>query len=480
MITTDQSGLKIFLIYIFGFIFLTLFIYLGIPFFFDYKSSKLDLEKKIFKRFSLNLQSTSEAKYNIFPSPRLHLSNVQILNFTENSDKIGVAKKVVLKVPFKKLINLKSLDFNSIKIINAVVEVKTSEFTSLTQYLNKMINEKPIEIKKSKVNILDKKNLLFSFDLDKVNIKGKKLNNKLSANGKLFNTRLKINYQRKDSDNELFKNVKIGLPDIGLNLKLSINPDENNNNYGTARMFFPSNKIFFDYMLSDKNLNIKNSKIINDYFKGQLYGDLFFFPYSLFDIKLKIDFLKFKNLLDDRRFLRNTNLISQLVPFNKKINGNLNIDINKIVSSSNIINAAKANLEFRNKALMVKQIRLDMNKIGNINLKGKILEQKKKKLFVFNSKIDLKNSQNFYSRFLIPEKNRIELVPINLLGKIDLESYKFDFNEISFENKSELKKMKLEDVQFLQENINEIFSQNSLNNVLKYSNLRKIIQSFFN
>ena len=31
----------------------------------------------------------------------------------------------------------------------------------------------------------------------------------------------------------------------------------------------------------------------------------------------------------------------------------------------------------------------------------------------------------------------------------------------------------------LQERINEIFSQNSLNNILKYSNLRKIIQSFF-
>ncbi len=32
----------------------------------------------------------------------------------------------------------------------------------------------------------------------------------------------------------------------------------------------------------------------------------------------------------------------------------------------------------------------------------------------------------------------------------------------------------------LQEKINDIFSQNSLNNILKYSNLRKIIQSFFN
>ena len=75
MIISNQPGLKTFVIYVFSFIFLTLFIYLGIPFFFDYKSNKLDLEKKIFTRFGLNLNLTTEAKYNIFPSPRLNFEN---------------------------------------------------------------------------------------------------------------------------------------------------------------------------------------------------------------------------------------------------------------------------------------------------------------------------------------------------------------------------------------------------------------------
>ena len=120
-----------------------------------------------------------------------------------------------------------------------------------------------------------------------------------------------------------------------------------------------------------------------------------------------------------------------------------------------------------------------MNKIGNIKLNGKILQQKKKKQFIFNTRINLDNSKIFYSRFLIPKKNRIDLVPINLLGKIDLETYKINLGQVYFENEQDKKDLDEDKLLLLQKKINEIFSQNSLNNILKYSNLRKIIQSFF-
>ena len=98
MIIFKQTGLKSFITYVFSFIFLTLFIYLGIPYFFKYENNKSDLEKKIFKNFGLNLNLTSKAKYNIFPSPRLNLKNVEILSFSENSNNVGSAKKVIIKI----------------------------------------------------------------------------------------------------------------------------------------------------------------------------------------------------------------------------------------------------------------------------------------------------------------------------------------------------------------------------------------------
>jgi len=481
MIRTNQPGLKSFVFYVFSFIFLTLFIYLGIPFFFDYKNNQSDLEKKIFENFDLNLSFTSKVKYNIFPSPRLNLKNVEILSFLENSENIGSAKKVILKIPFKKLVSLKKLDFASIELIDSVINIKTTEINNLKNYLNDKAREKPIQLTKSKINLLDKTKLLFDIDIKKLRISGKRLFNKLDLKGRIFDTKIKINYQNKNFNKNSEKNMEIWLPEIGLNSKLSINPDKKGNETTSGRIsvFFPGNQIYLDYILRNKIFNISSSRLKNNYFKGQLFGDLILFPFSTFDLKLDIDFLKFKNILNSK-FVINNKFLNQLIPFNKKINGNIIINVDKIASSSNIINSGNANLEFKNSVLIVREFKLIINKIGNIKLKGKIFQQKKKKVFIFSTKIDLGNPGIFYSRFLIPKTNRIDLVPINLLGEIDLKSFKIKLDKIYFENGLNQKELNEDKLFFLQERINEIFSQNSLNNILKYSNLRKIIQSFFN
>ena len=481
MIRINQPGLRSFVFYAFSFIFLTLFIYLGIPFFFDYKNNQSDLEKKIFENFDLNLSFTSKVKYNIFPSPRLNLKNVEILSFSESFKNIGSVKKIILKIPFKRLVSLKKIDFDSIELIDAVINIETSEINNFKNYLNDKAREKPIQLTKSKINLLDKTKLLFNIDIEKLRISGKGLFNKLDLRGRIFNTKIKINYQNKNFNKNSEKNVEIWLPEIGLNSKLSINPDKKNNEtiYGKVNIFFPGNQIYLDYILRNKIFNISNSRLTNNYFKGQLFGDLILFPFSTFDLKLDIDLLKFKNILNSR-FINNNKFLSQLIPLNKKVNGNIIVNVDKIASSSNVINSGNANLEFKNSVLIVKEFKLIINKIGNIKLAGKIFKQKKKKVFIFNSKINLDNPEIFYSRFLIPKKNRIDLVPINLIGKINLESYEIKLDKIYLENELNRKELDEDKLFFLQERINEIFSQNSLNNILKYSNLRKIIQSFFN
>jgi len=481
MIRINQTGLKSFVFYVSSFVLLTLFIYLGIPFFFDYKNNQSDLERKIFENFDLNLSITSKVKYNIFPSPRLNLKDVEILGFSESSKNIGSVKKVILKIPFKRLVSLKKLDFDSIELIDAAINIKISEINNFKNYLNNRVREKPIQLTKSKINLLNKTKLLFNIDIKKLRISGKSLFNKLDLKGRIFDTKIEINYQNKNFNKNSEKNVEIWLPEIGLNSKLSINPDKKNNEtiYGRASIFFPSNQIYLDYILRNKIFNISSSRLTNNYFKGRLFGDLILFPFSTFDLKLDIDLLKFKNILNSR-FINNNKFLSQLIPINKKINGNIIINVDKVVSSSNIINSGNANLEFKNSVLIVKEIKLFINKIGNIKFAGKIFQQKKKKVFIFNTKINLDNPKIFYSRFLIPKKNRIDLVPINLLGKINLESYEVKLDKIYLENALNQKELDEDKLFFIQERINEIFSQSSLNNILKYSNLRKIIQSFFN
>jgi hypothetical protein len=481
MIRINQPGLKSFVFYVFSFIFLTLFIYLGIPFFFDYKNNQSDLKKKIFENFDLNLSFTSKIKYNIFPSPRLNLKNVEILSFSESSKKIGSVKKIILKIPFKRLVSLKKLDFDSIELVDAVINIKTSEINNFKNYLNNRVREKSIQITKSKINLLDKTKLLFNIDIKKLLISDNSLFNKLDLKGRIFDTKIEVNYQNKNFNKNSEKNVEIWFPELGLNSKLSIKPDKKNNEtiYGRVSFFFPTNQIYLDYILRNKIFNISSSRLTNNYFKGQLFGDLILFPFSTFDLKLNINLLKFKNILNSR-LINNNKFLSRLIPFNKKINGNIIINVDEIASSSNIINSSNAKLEFKNSVLIVKEIKLIINKIGNIKLAGKIFQQKKKKVFIFDTKINLDNHEIFYSRFLIPKKSRIDLVPISLHGKIDLESYEIKLDKIYLENALIQEELDEDKLFFIQERINEIFSQNSLNNILKYSNLRKIIQSFFN
>ncbi|MAH02957.1 MAG: hypothetical protein CMI70_04170 [Candidatus Pelagibacter sp.] len=481
MVRINQTGLKSFVFYVSSFILLTLFIYLGIPFFFDYKNNQSDLERKIFENFDLNLSITSRVKYNIFPSPRLNLKDVEILGFSESSKNIGSVKKVILKIPFKRLVSLKKLDFDSIELIDAAINIKISEINNFKKYLNNRVREKPIQLTKSKINLLNKTKLFFNIDIKKLRISGKNLFNKLDLKGRIFDTKIEINYQNKNFNKNSEKNVEIWFPEIGLNSKLSINPDKKNNEtiYGRVSVFFPSNQIYLDYILRNKIFNISSSRLTNNYFKGRLFGDLILFPFSTFDLKLDIDLLKFKNILNSR-FINNNKFLSQLIPINKKINGNIIINVDKVASTSNIINSGNANLEFKNSVLIVKEINLIINKIGNIKFAGKIFQQKKKKVFIFNTKINLDNPEIFYSRFLIQKKNRIDLAPINLLGKINLESNEVKLDKIYLENALNQEELDEDKLFFIQERINEIFSQSSLNNIFKYSNLRKIIQSFFN
>ena len=71
-------------------------------------------------------------------------------------------------------------------------------------------------------------------------------------------------------------------------------------------------------------------------------------------------------------------------------------------------------------------------------------------------------------------------MPINIHGKFNLVSHKIKLDKVYFDKESGQIELEKNKILFLQDRINEIFSQNSINNVLKYSNLRKIIQSFFN
>ena len=476
MIKLKEPGFRSFITYIFGFIFFTLFIYLSIPFFFNYEKNKLVIEKKIYKNFGLNIKLNEKVKYNFFPSPRLNLYSTEILNFSDDSEKFGSAEKLVLRIPFNQLTSLGSWNFNSADLIESNINIKISEINNFQNYLNNFSHQKPIQLMNSEINLLNKEDLLFKINVKKMNITKKNLVSKLNLKGKIFDTKLKASYQSKSINSKPTSNVAIGLPEIGLSLKSSINVNQENKKilYGRTSISFPRNKLYFDYELKDNVLSISSSSLINNYLKGRISGDIIFSPFFDFQLTSDIELLKFKNILNSQ-VIRNRGFLSKFLPIDKKINGVLSLNIKKIKSSANIINKGNVILQFRNGTIIVEKTNLNINKIGNISISGKIDEQKGKKSFLFNAGIDLENEKAFYSRFLVPKKDRINLKPISIIGKINMKSYEINVSQVKVGG------AKINDNKLLKINnkINEIVNEGTINDTLKYSNLRKIMQSFF-
>ena len=170
------------------------------------------------------------------------------------------------------------------------------------------------------------------------------------------------------------------------------------------------------------------------------------------------------------------NFLKKIIPFNDKINGKLNIKISKIKSNSKIINKGKVGLEFQNGNLIINKADLNINKIGSIEILGKIFKQKKSKIFSFKSKVAIDKPKIFYSRFLIPEEQRKEITKAEAIGKINLNNFEITFDQITYGDNYRLKQPELKN--FFSK-INSFISKNLSIDLLNKSNFSSLVRIFF-
>ena len=457
-----------------GFIGVILLIYLSVPFFFDYEKNRQVIEKKILHNFGLNIKAKDKTKYSFLPSPRINLYNAEIFSFSGGQNKIGSAEKITLRIPFKKLVNLQKLNFYSVELFNAKINVKSSAIKDFYKYIKNDKHKNPIQFTKSKINFLNKEKLVLSLDIKKLDILNEDLINKIRFTGEAFNSEIKIEYQHSNLNKRPTSIVTISFPEIGIRLNSNINFDKKDKiYYGKTRVLYPKNQFYFEHKLKKKVLSIYNSNIVNNSFKGELLGEVALMPFFFFDLKLNINNFGFTKFFNNT-FKKNENFLAKFIPFNKKINGNLKINIEEIKSSSRIISSANTSLEFKNGDVITKEIVLNFNKFGTTKIVGKILEQKNKKIFYFDSIINITNPKIFYSRFLIPKRKRTIIKPIKLIGNINLNTYAVALEKLYYNEQLDNELM-LD----LNEIINNSISQNTRKNFFDQSNLRKIVQFLF-
>ena len=187
----------------------------------------------------------------------------------------------------------------------------------------------------------------------------------------------------------------------------------------------------FDY--KEDQLKFKNISLRNSFLDGKLSGEVKFLPYFNFDLSLDLNGLNF-----NRFYALITNLSEkskkELFKIDRKINGKLNLDVNKIYSKYDLIKSFESEIKFSNGNIFIDKMLFNLNKLGAADISGIVKNDGKFSNFVFENNIFFDNQKYFYTKFGIYNKKEISS-NFFISGSFDLENLVMRFNEISDEKK---------------------------------------------
>ena len=437
-----QIDLKSFktIIVIYSLIF-SIFLFLSIPGLYNYKNYHEKIKKETYSSFKLKLDNITEVKYRFVPKPHILIEEAN-LNFDKGTNN-NFAKLQNIKM-YISIMDLYKKDKISIKEINinkGNFYFKKNTFSYFKEHLDKAII-KPIKINNSNffylskndevANIVPIKELKYYIDF-KIKEKNLKIKGKLFDVS--FNYIWKKNY---NNPNIVESSVNLVNPNINLSNK-TVKNFENNINEGLLKMIFLNNKLNINYKnIKNKISFLTDKNNLDTNYKIKLNGNIALNPFY-FNTNVSLSNIDFYSLVD--KFL------PYLYNYRDSIHSNING-----ISSFTLLNTKNKLLEnilmsfkFANQKMLIDKFNIKIKKIGNLTISDLGYLDKEDEVYV-KSKIvfNILDSKQFYYRFQVPKKNRINLKQINFdleknldkkvyyISNIKINSYEKDLeNETS-------------------------------------------------
>jgi len=459
---------KNFLFYVLSFICFTLFVYLAIPFFFNYSNFKSTLEDKIFLNFGTKVSISGGIHYQFLPSPRLKIKNLKIKDYLDEKKYIGKINTAVVHIPFKKLVKLKKIDFEEIQIIESDIIIDYENLDLYKSFFKEKFKSKPIKFLNSKITIRENNKKIFSVTNIKSFFTSSESLDSVRLTGNFLTDKISINFQNKHKQKKPLKVFLLKLDNMNFNLRLDLSLDETKNSIGSFDMKYLGNRLKGDYIYKDSTIKLLSSNFYNPYIKGKIQGKVLIKPFLSFDLQAEAKQLNFKNILKDIANLPSNEQTQLFVP-NRSINGKLSLDIKKIYTSSKVVQSIESELEFRNRDIIIHKLLLDLGKIGASDIQGKVITDPKYTKLYFNQNFYLDNNKIFFNRFNL--RNFSETNNLNFAGEINLSNFLLKLNSVSSEEE-----FSLEDLNFIEENFNQIFFEKQLNSFFNYLNLKYFLE----
>jgi len=445
-------------------------IYLSIPKFYNY--NKLNIQDKLCKQFSITCSINGDLKYNIFPTPRLILKNFTV-NGPNNINKNFIeAENVIVKLSFYNLLNKKKHSFKKIELKKSNINLDLEKIKKYTAIFEKKFSFTPILISNSKFNFLQKDKRIASIRNTKITYHSNKNKSKAILNGDIVGDKINIQYINSKSKDNSEKKFIFKLVEQNLLVKINLLNNQTLEKIDNGKILFKlrKNKLmgFFDY--KDNKIIVKNSNIRNLFLDGKLNGEIEFLPFFNFNLNLDLNSLNFSRLytllisLDDEG-KRN------LFKINKKINGNLNLSIDKIFSKNTIINSLESRTKFLNGSIKFDNFLLNLGKLGAADFTGAIINDKKFSNLRFEKNIYIDDSKRFFNKFGVFNR---ENKPNNFFvsGNFDLVNLVLRLGEISTTNN-----LKQEEVNYVEKEFNNFLLEDGYESLFNFLNLKEFVKS---
>ena len=457
--------------YFFGLIFFSFFVYLSIPIFFNYNKS--NIENVICEGINIKCSIKGKINYSFFPSPRLKLKDIKINDFKNKI--IGEVKEIEIKISLFNLINKNQFKFKKINVANGKFNFDLKDSEKYKNFFRKKFNSLPVNLTKSEINFIEGKKHITNIQNVKIKYKSKKSKDEIILKGKFLGDDLYINLISKKFDKKLSKIIVFKMTDSKLYTKINIykSPKNKKNVNGDALFKKGKNKLLGIFNYKNDQIIIEQANLQNVYLDGKFEGEINFLPYFDFNLDLNLNSINFNriytyliNLDKDQR--------EDLFLVNEKINGKVNLFINKIYSKYNFIDSVESRIKFFNGNVSVEQMLLNFGKLGAADLEGFIKKDPKFNSLKFENNIFIDNQKYFFRKFGIYNR---ENVPSNLFisGSFNLKDLDLHLNEISANQK-----LKDEDVLYIENEFNDLLLGEGYSSLFNFLKLKEFVRTINN
>ena len=436
-----KKNLSVLILYLLIFFLFLIFIYLSSPKFFNI--SKELLEKNLKTNHNINLSSSTNLKYQIFPTPRIIASDV---NLNSEDDILQVENsEISFVLKFNKILDFKNLNYKKLIISKGNLTFDLKKSTNVINFLKK--NNKKIIFEKNQLYLTQENEDLIVINNSRIQLNSDNLKKELVLNGLFLDNKINLSLTNlSDKKNNLI----LKIPSLDITTNVVFEKNNLTNVYdGTINIQILNNLLFFKFF-KDKSFNIEQGYIRNDLINSSILGDIILKPNFFINLTLEPNYLKIKEIfnLTNMSFFKEDYLNN--IEMLKKINGSVSI---KQILNGEII--------FENNQIILKNFynEADNNYIINAQIneygkKGKIRFQLTKKL---NNKDNVTNNIEIIG-YLIPFESKII------------------FNQISLDNVE----YSIDQVEELETKFNKEVIEKSLDNLFEKAKLDNFFKSLIN